>query len=300
MKLSFASTRHIALCFAALLAAQIVFAAPAAAPHKMHPDYKAPTVPPAIQKLRDPKYWSGEKKKIDAVLNNDWLHQPWTGDDAPYATARARIEREISTTPPTALVAQYAGPAQARPNDPLAQFAWAYAVHKSINVAGFSTNESKDTRFAAEVALAEAPSPHTYNYARLHYLIILQGPGSGGNYFLKNMAYRLLKKDPNDFPVLTGLVAIDAGNQDKVAQKEGYSLIQKLIKKYPEKPQVYDMLGGWHYAQYLMYHSSSNYTQSIANYKKALALYPATAARKAALPQVMAFLTTRYHQISGS
>lgn len=298
MNLSLAPTRHTALCFATLLAAQVVFAAPVSAPHKMHPDFKAPTVPPALQKLRDPKYWSGEKKKIDAVLNNDWLHQPWTGDDTPYAAARARIEREMGTTMPSALVAHYAGSAQAQPSDPLAQFAWVYALHKAVNVAGFPANDFEKTRFAAEVALAEAPSPHTYNYARLHYLIILQG--GGGDHFLKNMAYRLLKKDSNDFPVLAGLIAIDSQNRDKAAQKEGYSLIQKLTNKYPDRPQVYDMLGGWYYSQYLMYHRSTDYAQSMANYKRALAMYPATAARKAALPQVMAFLTTRYHQISGS
>ena len=298
MKLSFAPTGYTALCFATLLAAQILFAAPVSTPHKMHPDFKAPTVPPTLQQLRDPKYRAEQKREVEALTNNAWIHQPWTGDDAPYAAARAKIDREIGTLPPQAVVGQYAAPAKLRPQDSLAQFAWAYAVCKAVHLASFAGPQTETTRFAAELAISEAPFPRTYNYARLHYLITLQG--TPGSHYLKGLAYRLLQKDPSDYAVLTGLISLDSLNNDKASQKEGYALIQKLIKKSPDKPEVYDMLGAWYYFQYLSYEHKPDYQAAMTNYRKALAMYPATAARKAALPQVMAFLTTRYHQISGS
>ena len=266
---------------------------------KRHPDYVPPTLPSAMQKLRDPKYWSERKKEADALTNTNWVHLSWTGNDAPYAAARARIDGELGTKPPQALVAEYAAPAKSHPNDPLAQFAWAYAVHHAIKSASFPAQNAEATRFATEVAIAEAPYPRTYNYARLSFLVYVEAPGGGSGHFLIGIARRLLQKDPNDFPVLSGLITLDSQNRDLTAQQEGLALIHKMIKKYPEKPQVYDMAGGWHYAQYLLYHNPSNYQLAIANYQKALDMYPVTDARRVGLPQVMSFLTWRHHQISG-
>lgn len=261
---------------------------------------KSPTVSPTLQQLRDSKYRAEQKREVDALINNAWIHQPWTGDDTPYAAARAKIDQELNTLSPQTVVTKYAAPAKLRPQDPLAQFAWAYTVYKAVHLASFAGPQTENMRFAAELAISEAPFPQTYNYARLHFLMYLQSPGGGSGHFLKPMAYRLLQKDSGDYAVLTGLISLDSLNNDKASQKEGYTLIQKLLKKYPDKPEVYDMLGAWYYFQYLSYEHKPDYQAAMANYRKALAMYPATAARKAALPQVMAFLTTRYHQISGS
>ena len=266
--------------------------------HGMHPFYKPPTVPPKIQALRDPKYWAEQRKEVKALTNDAWVYEQWTGDDGPYAAARLNIDHALATTPPQALVARYAAHAKSRPNDPLAQFSWAYTVHDAIKSASFPAQDAENTRFAAQLALAEAPFPRTYNYARLRYLIWIQGGGGGPSHFLKGMAYRLLQKDPNDFPVLSGLIQIYSANHDKAAQQQGYALIQKTIKKYPGNPQVYDLLGGWYYFQYLSYHNPSDYRSAMASYQKALGMYPPQSARRGGLPQVMAFLTTRYHQIS--
>ncbi len=244
------------------------------------------------------KEWKERKKISDALSNNSWLNESWTGDDAPYVAIRAQIEHAFNTATPQALVAQYAPAAKARPNDPLAQFAWAYAVHKAVTSAQYAVENADDVRFAAEVALAEAPFPRTYNFARLRFLITLQSPAGGGYHTLIGTAQRLLKKDPNDFPVMMGLIALNSQNSDPSAQKLAYALIQKAIKQYPSKPQVYDLLGGWHYAQYILYHNPHDYRLSLDNYQKAMNMYPMTASRRSAIPQVMDFLTRRYHQIS--
>lgn len=246
------------------------------------------------------KEWADRKKISDALSNNAWLNESWTGNDAPYATLRTQIERAFGTMTPQTLVAQYTPAAKARPDDPLAQFAWAYAVHKAITSANYTVQNADDVRFAAEVALAETPFPRTYNFARLRFLITLQSPAGGGYHTLIGTAQRLLKKDANDFPVMMGLIALNSQNSDPAAQEAAYALIQKSIKQYPNKPQVYDMLGGWYYAQYILYHHTRDYHISLDNYQRAMNMYPMTASRRSALPQVMDFLTRRYHQISGS
>ena len=246
------------------------------------------------------KQWEERQKIGKALTNNAWLHESWTGNNAPYAAIRAQIDRAFDITSPKALVTRYAQAAKARPDDPLALFAWGYAVHKAITSSQFPPKDVETTLLAAEVALGEAPFPNTYDAARLRFMLILQGPFGDAYGNLIGTARRLLQTNPDDFPVKMGLIGFLSHSRDPSAQKEGYSLIQTVIKQDPNQPQGYDLLGGWHYVQYLMYHKPANYQSSMDNYQKAMNLYPMTASRRSALPQIMDFLTRRYHQISGA
>ncbi len=270
---------------------------PALSKKPMFPTLPLPGPPPPLQ---DHKYWQEQGKEFAALTNEKWAFERWTGNDAPYAAARARVEREANSgLPPLTLVARYQSRAKAEPNNSLAQFSWAYAVRFADKVLPASKTVS-DLRFAAELGLAEAPQPRTYNYDRLHYLLRIQGGGGGGSHFLKNLASRLLAKDPQDFPVLLYQSLIYTQNRDPADRQHGYTLIQGMIKKYPNKPEVYDALGCWYYTEYLFVHNKPDYDQAMAYYQKALNMYPAKSARRDTLPGVMAFLTKRYHQISGS
>lgn len=265
----------------------------------MHPYYKPPTVPPAIQRLRDPKYWAEQREEFKALTNDAWAQEQWTGNDAPYAVMRSRIESAVAAgQPPVALVSQYAGQAKKEPNNALAQFSWAYAVRLATKAAPASKAMS-DLLFAACVAIAETPPPHTYNYDRLRYLLWIQDGGGAPSHFLKDMSYRLLQRDPKDFPVLLGQSLIYTQNRDKADQQTGYALIQKMIKQYPGKPEVYDVLGCWYYTQYMFYHNPKNYHLAMSNYQRAIGMYPAASPRRAGLPNVMATLTQRYRQLNG-
>lgn len=277
-----------------LLLAQI----PPAAQHRA-PLSKKPTIVPEAQlRLQHQKYWTEQRKDFKALTNDSWAYEEWTGDDAPYAAVRAQVERVfLRGTQPQAIAAKYETAAKAEPNNSLAQFGWAYAVRQAVR-SDASLKSPDSLRYAAELALAEAPAPHTYNYDRLRYLIWIQGGGGAPSHFLKAMAYRLLARDPHDFPVLLGLAAIYTQNRDKEAQRKGYALIQQMTRNYPNKPEVYDMLGCWYYTQYMFYRDPRNYRLAMSTYQKALGLYPASSARREGLPQVMAFLTTRFHQIS--
>lgn len=253
--------------------------------------------PPPVQ---DRKYWTEQRKEFQALTNKSWAFEDWTGNDAPYAAARAEIERAAAAGKlPLTLASQYEPQAKKEPNNPLAQFRWAYAVW----TAGRSQSTARPTpnvRFAAELAIAEAPQPHTYNYDRLHYMIWIQSVGGGSSYYLRDLSVRLLKKDPNDFLAYLGQALIYTQHHYKEPNPQGYVLIQALLKKYPNRPEAYDALGCWYYSQYMFYHNSKNYPLAITYYQKAVDMYPMKSARRADLPHLMDFLTERYHQISGS
>ena len=215
---------------------------------------------------------------------------------------RLQVEQAFADdAQPQPLVSGYEAKAKKEPNNALAQFTWAYSVRLAEKSLAFHTANTQDYLDSANVALAEAPSPHTYNYDRLRYLLWIEEGGGAASHHLEGMAYRLLQKEPNDYPVLLGLSLIYTQNRDRVAEKKGYILIQKMIKTYPDKPDVYDLLGCWYYrrAQYMFYGNVPDYHQAIAYYQKALIMYPTDSVRRAQLPSVMAYLTTRYHQISG-
>jgi tetratricopeptide (TPR) repeat protein len=270
-----------------------------AAPKSNNGEYKPPILPPAIKRMQAPNFWKGQREEFKALTNDTWADEQWTGNDEPYITVRTQIEQAFDrNAQPKAVVTQYEESAKREPNNPLSQFGWAYAVRLATKSPSFLVDNTSDLLTSVNIALAEAPSPHTYNYDRLRYLIWLQWGNGAASHFLKNMAYRLLQRNPKDFPVLQGLASIYTQNEDKGAQKTGFSLIQKLIRNYPSKPEVYDMLGGWYYTQYMFYHNPKNYHLAMSNYQKALGMYPAASPRRAGLPEVMDFLTQRYHQIS--
>ena len=260
------------------------------------PKLPAPHPPP----VQDHKYWQEQAKESRALINETWAFENWTGDDTPYAAARAEIEQAMAAgKSPLTLGLQYGPQAKKEPNNPLAQFRWAYAVW-TAGRSQSTVRPAPSLRFAAELALAEAPQPHTYNYDRLHYMIWIQGGGGGPSYYLRDLSVRLLKKDPNDFLVYLGQALIYTQHHYKEPNPQGYVLIQALLKKYPNRPEAYDALGCWYYSQYMFYHDPKNYPLAITYYKKAADMYPVKSARRADLPYVMDFLTKRYHQISGS
>lgn len=248
--------------------------------------------------VRGHAYWQEQKKEVDALTNNTWIREQWTGNDAPFAAARAQIEKaENAGQSPLSIVTRMSAQAKDNPNDTLMQFAWAYAVHLAFKTMP-TTKAVYDLLFPAELAIARAPQPHTYNYNRLHYLLWLDNAGGLPSYHLKDFGNRLLQKDPHDFPVLMDQVVIYTQNEDNTKKQTGYNLIQDMIKKYPSRPQNYDLLGFWYSNQYLCYHDPINYRQSINYYQKALEMYPRNSGRRADLPAVISDLTERYHQIS--
>lgn len=252
-----------------------------------------------VQEQKGRTYWTERGNEAKVLTDQRWAQEQWTGDDKPYATIRTQIESLVDAGhQPLTLASQYASTAKKEPNNSLAQFAWAYAVHLALASTPASETMS-NLRFSAELALAKAPMPHAYNYNRLHYLLWIQSGGASAGYFLRNLSARLLKKDPQDFPVLVGQALIYTQYKGKPEQSHGYELIQSILKKYPDRPEVYDTLGCWYYTQYMYYHNSDNYQKSMNYYRQALKMYPLTSDRQSKIQEIMSTLTMRYNIYRG-
>jgi len=80
----------------------------------VHPQFKSPVIP--------------EEREI-ARRDLTWVDRAWTGDNKPYHEIRTNIDNAIlSGKSADDLRQEYGLIAQQKPNDPKAQFAWAYAA----------------------------------------------------------------------------------------------------------------------------------------------------------------------------
>jgi len=237
---------------------------------------------------QDTKYWASQKIIFQALNNYSWASKPWTGNDAPYAAARTEIEQAFAHgTKPETLVSQYESIAKHQPNNPVVQFSWGYAVRLADKSPGYARATDQNYLLSVNTAIAEVPSPHTYNYDRLRYLLWMQEFGGMASHYLKNLSVRLLKKDPQDFPIRMGQALIYSQNENEADRRHGYILIQGLIKQYPNKPELYDALACWYDTEYIFKHDNKEYESTLAYYRKAMSMYPKESLRKAQIPAVI-------------
>lgn len=100
---------------------------------------------------------------------HSWMAAPWNGSDKPYQQMRGTIDNAISGgRKPQELVEFYKLPALEHPNDPKAQFRWAYAAYIAAKQTDY--NQGEKILGSPRQALVLAPFPHSYEYARLIFL----------------------------------------------------------------------------------------------------------------------------------
>ena len=131
---------------------------------------------------------------------DSWTSEAWSGNDAPYTEARLRIEREVDAShEPISVANSYKLKATTSPSNPLVVFSWAVAAYEASRS---SKSDAEYLRCTAGVlkALAISPSPDTYEYDRMRYLVQLDGYDEMPD--LAGLGDRLLKHNKNDPDVL--------------------------------------------------------------------------------------------------
>lgn len=137
----------------------------------------------------------------------DWKNEKWTGSDKPYIVLETRLQKEFyapGTSPSTLRQRfyQYKNSSLAQPTDAQSQYAAAFAAYAvlKLKVPGLL----QDDVTAILASIRNAPSPHSYRYARMRYLLEHRvGVDSTTLYgrSAKIAGFQLLKRNPNDFLV---------------------------------------------------------------------------------------------------
>ena len=201
----------------------------------------------------------------------DWTTDAWDGNDKPYQQARAVIDQaEDAHHNLNVLLSQYKAQAQSRPDDPLALFRWAYTGYQ-LMLAGKSRTAQFHALDGIQELFYHTPSAHTYNYARIQFLI---GEFYTSNHQAVPVAKRLLKVTKNDYPVQYCLGAIYLNDYVHPNYGEVLAICDYLKQLYPRKSSLYTLSGE---VYVLRWHQEKNvaFAQGVVdNYKKYLELAP--------------------------
>ncbi len=160
-----------------------------------------------------------------------WAAQPWTGDDKPYQQIRKNIYNEIASGQNAEeLLARYKAQAEAKPADPQAQFAWAYAALRLSAFPG--RQDTKVDLTGLPDALAGAPYPRTYDYARIRFLAQASLRPMGQ---LEELGKRLAQRDPADVPVKFRLIQVLRQIPSPPENAQAVRLAEEFVKSDPQQ-----------------------------------------------------------------
>lgn len=196
-----------------------------------------------------------------------WTSEPWTGNDSLYEKARQEIE--ASNIGSKAIVAKYETEAESQPKSTIAQFKWGYALRKS-HADSPATGKGGEDASAVFYSLTQAGDPHTYNYARLRYLVSMRSR------FLANLGERFLKHSPEDNPVklhLIGDYAFDVGESGNPRSKaRALALCQQLSDVGFKRSSYYACLSMVYEMSYTFRHNPIDAKANIAANQKYISL----------------------------
>lgn len=233
----------------------------------LHPQFKPAPIP---------------EEQVVAARSLSWVNKAnkaWTGDNKPYSQIRASIDTDIAKGQPVDnLRQQYGLVAQQKPDDPLAQFAWAYAARIASQSRTITSGKSYDDLWDVPEAMAHVPDPHTYDFYRLRFLLT-------GDKTLLPFANRLLSVDPNDIDVKVQIVNVyctilhSYWIYPKISPEVKSIAIadcRRLIEAYPQNPRYYALLGSVYLASWDRSHDEEDRKSVIAACNQFLRMSPPT------------------------
>ncbi len=216
------------------------------------------------------RVWTRFERTGTTLDGWEWAAQPWIGNDQPYQKIRTEIDQAVASgQPPDMMIATYKAKADAAPKDPQAVFGWAYTAWRISTWSDEYQQKYNDFTDLPD-ALANAPFPHTYNYARLRFLIQAQVRAMPQ---LQELGERLVKQDAKDVDVKYQLIKVLKKISSLPEYQEALHLAQDLVKAYPKEPLYYQVLGNIYDDIYSGFSfKKSDGDKAIAAYQKQLEL----------------------------
>lgn len=198
-----------------------------------------------------------------------WTKERWDGDETPYKKARLEIDRAVQEGRDLdALIEKYKAAARENATDPLPQFRWGYTAYQSAAKAGSDAAEKLQ---GVEFALKMANSPHTYEYARLRFLVAAR---STPFHLLKGVGERLLSRNAKDNEVRFYLISVLDPGFYPTEKSLALELVEEQIRAQPKRPSSYSSKANVYLSLWSKSKSSSDADNAISAYRQFLQLAP--------------------------
>lgn len=219
-----------------------------------------------------------------------WTDEPWTGDSRPYTAIRhavdnATVRNQLSLK----LAQQYAESARSKPRNPQAQFKAAYAAFRAYRTERVRVRTVappyQQLLQQASHALSQVPSPRTYEFYRLRFLVeASRFPDPA----LKQAGRRLMRANSKDAVARMGFIVIASYMPTNMGERqEVLRAAQELQRLDPKNPSYYTALGTAYGTMFDLTKNPADADNAIAAYQTYLRLAPANAPfRRIALFQV--------------
>ena len=197
-----------------------------------------------------------------------WTKEEWGKSDKPYLKIIQSIDRAVARKQNLdALSLEYAKIAAANPADPQAQFAWGYSA---VLARKPGTYVGRQVPNAISQALATAPSPKSYQYARMRYQVLM----TWGTWVqLKDLGKRLVERNDGDLLVkrhLTRLLALGTPTE----RQQAIVYAKQVVAGYPNYPFSHGGLGDVYRGIFYKERNVDAGYKAIDAYKHALNLNP--------------------------
>lgn len=200
----------------------------------------------------------------------DWTTDAWNADPKPYQQARQTIDQAVSNHQDLSkLSAQYQVQAHSKADSPLALFRWAYTAYQ-VMITKNTRDEQHQALDGIHEALYHTPSGHTYEYARIQFLVI--------EFYTSHqqavpVAKRLLKVQPDDYRVEYDLAGIYLDDYPaKIA--DALKISEHLKQLQPKKAAIYALTGKAYILLWYRHKNPADAQEVVKNYQKYLQLAP--------------------------
>lgn len=221
-----------------------------------------------------------------------WMDEKWNGDEANYQKLHVAIERNKKAGKLTSdIIEKYRLLHEKKPTDPIDLYQWVYA--------SFEATQSNPPVFQAQLvspgAFEEAPSPHTYEYDRLRFLVAVH---SSAHAHFQTVGERLLRHTPDDNDVKYYLIQCYRPEHSEQEKQKAISLAQELIRSAPHRPGSYSALGGIYFRSWMMNRQTEDANKAISAYQEYLHIAPQKYAWRRQAENIIDYIKS--HQVAGA
>ena len=199
-----------------------------------------------------------------------WTVEPWGVNSQLYYQARMKIYQAVKAGQNIVALSQtYKVQAQKNPHDPLIVFKYVYATYQASQV---SRDFGKTGALVeAEQALDLVLPTHTYEFARLHFLV---AAATFPRHQLKDVGARLLKHDPSDIAIEWRLVTILDPGLYPAEKDQALAYAFDLVKRTSNSPDAQTRLAATYYQIWMGTKEWSDGEKAIAAYRVYLNMAP--------------------------
>ena len=235
---------------------------------------------------------SNHLRPQDSASRWQWMEEKWNGDEAAYQKLRAVIEKNKREGKLTSdVIERYRLLHEKKQTDPSALYQWSYA--------SFEATQTNPPIFQAQLVspttFEEAPSPHTYEYDRLRFLVWAHYSPHAR---FQSIGERLLRHTPNDNDVRYYLIQCYEPEHSEQEKQKALTLAQNLIHSAPYRPGAYSALAGIYFRLWMVNHQTKDGNKAVSAYQEYLYIAPKNYAWRRQAASIIGYI--RSHQAAGA